>query len=152
MGQDSRIRFEQFSFPVLPGLVYEKDGNQRIGELLFIDDSRGRFQIYFESGMSCLDILVGKRNPAQLSWQEHSFGALKLLLCYPEHNCRKRSCVGYFRAELTDSDGVIHALPGQIKLEQPARRLDGLRCITALCELMDELRFEPATAEKPIGA
>ena len=45
MGQDGRIRFERFSFPILPGLVYEKDGNQRIGELLFIDDSRERFRI-----------------------------------------------------------------------------------------------------------
>ena len=152
MGQDSRIRFEQFSFPVLPGLVYEKDGNQRIGELLFIDDSRGRFQIYFESGMACFDMLVWERNPEQLSWQEHSFGAMKLLLCYPGRDCRKQSRVGYFRAELTDSDGVIHALPGQITLEQPARQLDGLRCLTALCELMDELRFEPAPAEDSIGA
>ena len=52
MGLDDRIRFEKFSFPILPGLIYEKDGNQRIGELLFIDDSRERFRIYFESGMS----------------------------------------------------------------------------------------------------
>lgn len=146
MGQDSRIRFEQFSFPVLPGLVYEKDGNKRIGDILFIDDSRGRFQIYFESGMSCLDTLVCERNQEQFSWQEHSLGALKLLLCYPARDCRKPSCVGYFRAELTDNDGVIHTLPGQIKLERSARQLDGLRCITALCELMDELRFEPTPA------
>ncbi len=152
MGQDGRIRFEQFSFPVLPGLVYEKDGNKRIGELLFIDDSRGRFQIYFESGMSCLDLLVWERNPEQISWQEHSFGALKLHLCYPERGRRTPSSVGFFHAELTDTDGVIHILPGQIKLERPARQLDGLRCLTALCELMDELRFEPATAEESVGA
>ncbi len=152
MGQDSRIRFEQFSFPVLPGLVYEKDGNKRIGELLFIDDSRGRFQIYFESGMSCLDMMVWERNPEQTAWQQHSFGALKLHLCYPEQDCRKHSCVGFFHAELTDTDGVIHILPGQIKLEHPARQLDGLRCITALCELMDELRLEPNPAEGSVGA
>lgn len=146
MGQDGRIRFEQFSFPVLPGLVYEKDGNPCIGELLFIDDSRERFRIYFESGMSCLDMRVWERDPEHVYCQQHSFGNITLHLCCPVSVCGKQSCVGYFHAELMDEDGVVHILPGQLSLERPGHRLDGLRCITALFELMDGLRVDPMPA------
>ncbi len=152
MGQDGRIRFEQFSFPILPGLVYGKDGNERIGELLFIDDSRNRFQIYFESGMSCLDMQIWERDQEQVFCREHSFGNLTLHLCCPARGHGKRSCIGYFHAELTDPDGVVHILPGQISLEHPTRQLDGLRCITALCDLMDGLRFDPVPTEEAAGA
>ena len=152
MGQDSRIQFESFSFPVLPGLVYTKDGNHRIGELLFIDDSRDRFRIYFESGMTCLDIQVQEKNPDHVLCQEHSFGDLTLRLCCPRSDCGKQSCVGYFHAELTDPDGIVHILPGQITLKRPTQQLDSLRCITALCELMDGLRFESVSPREMAGA
>lgn len=152
MDQDGRIRFEQFSFPVLPGLVYEKDGNRQMGELLFIDDIRDRFRIYFESGMTCLDMRVWEQDPEHVVCHRQAFGDLMLYLCCPVRDCGKQSCVGYFHAELTDADGVVHILPGQISLERPMRQLDGLRCITALFELMDELRFESIPAEELAGA
>ena len=152
MGQDDRIQFEKFSFPILPGLIYEKDGNQRIGELLFIDDSRERFRIYFESGMSCLDIRVWERNPDRVYFQEHTFGNITLHLCCPIPSCGKQSCVGYFHAELLDADGVVHILPGQLSLKRPSRQLDGMRCITALCELMDGLRVDAFPGEELAGA
>ena len=142
MGQDNRIRFEQYSFPVLPGLVYKKDGNKSIGELLFIDDSRDRFLISFESGMPCLDMRMRERSGQEVHWQEHIFGQLTLHLCCPIRGGGGN--VGYFHAELTDADGVVHILPGQMRLERPARYLDCLRCFTALCDLMDGLRFEPS--------
>ncbi len=149
MGQDGRIRFEQFSFPELPGLVYEKDGNERIGEVLFIDDSRARFLISFESGMPCLDMRMRERDPEHTRWHEHTFGSLALYLCYPIR--AEGACVVYFHAELTDPDGVVHILPGQMSLERPTRQLDCLRCFTALCELMDGLQFE-STREEAVGA
>lgn len=152
MGQSERIRFEQFSFPILPGLVYEKDGNQRIGELLFIDDSRGRFRIYFESGMSCLDLRVCERDPEKVFVQQHSLGHLTLYLCYPVQDCGKQPSVGYFHAELTDANGIVHLLPGQISLERPTRQMDGLRGITALYDLMDGLRVESMAIPDQAGA
>ena len=152
MRQDGRIRFEQFSFPILPGLVYAKDGNQRIGELLFIDDSRERFRIYFESGMSCLDMQVWERDPEGVYCQAHNLGNTILHLCCPVSGRGKQSGVGYFHAELTAPDGGVYILPGQISLSRPSRQLDGMRCITALCELMDGLRVDPIPDEKLAGA
>ena len=137
---DSRIRFEQYSFPILPGLIYAKDGNERIGELLFIDDSRERFQIYFESGMACLDMQICERHPEQFLWQEHAFENLKLRLCYSAQRCSK---LKYFHAELIDNNGRVHILPGQICLKKPTHQLDVLCSFTALCELMDGLQYEP---------
>lgn len=152
MIRDNRVRFEQYSFPVLPGLVYEKDGNERIGEILFIDDGRDRFQIYFESGMSCLDLRAWEKDPEKVRWREYSLGELKLHLCGPAGEDSKLAFVGYFHAELTDNDGRLHILPGQLRLARPTRQLDGLRCITALCELMDGLRLEHVSAESAAGA
>lgn len=152
MERDDRVRFEQYSFPVLPGLIYEKDGNEHIGELLFIDDGRDRFQIYFESGMACLDLRAWEKDPEKVTWREYSFGNLKLHLCGPARGDGKVAFVGYFHAELTDDVGRVHILPGQLSLARPAGQLDGLRCITALCELMDGLRVEPDAVRNAAGA
>ena len=106
---------------------------------------------YDETGLH-VHLRAWEKDPEKVTWREYSFGNLKLHLCGPARGDGKVAFVGYFHAELTDDVGRVHILPGQLSLARPAGQLDGLRCITALCELMDGLRVEPDAVRNAAGA
>lgn len=136
--------FEEYLVPVLPHLIYEKDGNEQLGEVLFIADHGGIFTISFESGMQCFDLLVAEQG-------EYHRMALKkenksLHLCYPMQQNEQEGHMGYFHYELTDAAGGLHILPGQIDIGIPRSYEHSLKVMSALQEILFGLKLRVRTA------
>lgn len=112
--QTQRVTFENFVFKIPPKLLFEKDGNERMGEYLFVHDSGERCLISFESGMQCFDLIL--REKKALCSEEYSGRQMKVTLCYPEKPAEARGYMVYFHAELLDSSGSPHILPGQMNV------------------------------------
>ena len=136
-----KMAFEEYLVPILPNLIYEKDGNEQHGEVLFIDDQFGCFTISFESGMQCFDLLVKEQEGY------HNMHLTKenkrLHLCYPVQRKNARIHMGYFHYELTDETGKVHILPGQIDIGLPQKYEHSLKAMTALQEILFGLRLKP---------
>ena len=109
------ITFGDFSFPRLPDLVCWADGvpDKRC---LFIADQKDTFSVSFEAGMECMD----------LGNQNHAYGLPNI---HSEYRCgnkyihqirtdpRERPNAGnyaFFHIELTDKEGQVYVLPGQM--------------------------------------
>ena len=126
MTNNSMISFGKYLFPLLPELIYCKDGDNE-DELLFIEDNEGIFTLSFEKGMKCIDLLVA-------SEQEECFGRLqcqqgnkKLHFCYPLQSDESRPHMGFFHVEICDNSGQIHILPGQLCISPPNKYIDILK-------------------------
>ena len=141
MGKEKRVFFENYSFPVLPDLVYEKDGDGHCGQSLFINDPEERFTISFESGMKCLDLQIESGFRHCFRSAEIDYQHLKLHLCYPIEDSGARSSMGYFHVEMADKTGRVHVLPGQMRIEPPLTYGEGLRSFPVLNELLKGLRL-----------
>ena len=136
-----KVPFEEYLVPVLPHLIYEKDGSEKHGEVLFIADRRGCFTISFESGMQCFDLLVKEQE------EYHNMHLAKenkrLHLCYPMQRKNGRMHMGYFHYELTDEKGELHILPGQIDIGLPQKYEHSLKAMTVLQDILFGLRLRP---------
>jgi len=113
---EKSISFDGYVFPKLEGLIYEKDGDKEGGEVLFIDDTKGRFTITFEVGMQCLDLLLSASRRDDFQTMEYVHNNKRLHLCYPQQAKKTRPSMGYFHLEITDENGDVHILPGQMSI------------------------------------
>ena len=136
-----KMSFEKYLVPILPDLIYEKDGDEQQGEVLFIADQLGCFTISFESGMQCFDLLIGERE------EYHNMHLAKenkrLHLCYPMRRNHAYTQMGYFHYELTDEKGKLHILPGQINISLPQEYGHSLKTMTVLQDILFGLRLRP---------
>jgi len=136
MTKENNVIFDKYILPVLSDLIYTKDGNEKLGELLFIDDISGRFTISFETGMNCLDLQL-KSNPSEkIHSMELSENNKKMHLCYPLQYKTNSSRMGYFHFELTDKNGGLHILPGQISMGPPQNNKDDVDTLAVLNSLL----------------
>ena len=135
-----KMAFEEYLVPILPNLIYEKDGNEQNGEVLFIAEQFGDFMISFESGMQCIDLLVEGRDEYHKMHLEKE--NKKLLLCYPIQKEKLRSQIGYFHYELIDRNGGLHILPGQINIELPLQYDHSLKAMSVLQEILWGLQLK----------
>ena len=139
-----KVSFDEYLVPILPNLIYEKDGNEQHGEVLFIADQFGCFTISFESGMQCFDLLVkGQEEYHDMHLSKEN---RRLYLCYPMQNKNQKGRMGYFHYELTDANGELHILPGQIDIGLPQKYEHSLKAMTVLQEILLGLRLKTETA------
>ena len=139
-----KVSFDEYLVPVLPDLIYEKDGSGQNGEVLFIADRSGCFTISFESGMQCFDLMLQEQegyHDMNLSKENKN-----LHLCYPRRRKTQNVRMGYFHFELTDKKGQLHILPGQIGIDAPQDYESSLKVLTALQDILSGLKLNPVVA------
>ncbi len=136
-----KMSFEKYLVPILPDLIYEKDGDEHQGEVLFIVDQLGCFTISFESGMQCFDLLV--KGQEEYHNMDLSKENKRLHLCYPMQRNHGKTHMGYFHYELTDEKGKLHILPGQINISLPQEYEHSLKAMIVLQGIMFGLRLRP---------
>ena len=112
--QYRRATFENYTFQIPPKLCFEKDGNEQYGENLFVYDPQEKYLISFESGMPCFDLRY-RGNPNYRS-EEYGEGQIKINLCYPQTSSKVHGSMVYFHVELSDAEGNMHSLPGQMNI------------------------------------
>jgi len=136
------IAFGKYILPVIDGLIYEKDGNELNGELLFIDDKDGQFAISFEEDMDCIDVRIKERHPDLYHSIEMCDDGRKLYLSYPLKTRNGRPGMGYFHFEITSDNGTIYLLPGQINLGLPINHDSDMKALRVLSEIMRGVLLE----------
>ena len=141
-----KMSFEEYLVPVLPNLIYEKDGSEQQGEVLFIAEQFGNFTISFESGMECFDLLV--REQEDYHKMHLSRENKKLYLCYPMRRENAQLHMGYFHYELTDEKGELHVLPGQIDIGLPQEYEHSLKVMTVLQDILFGLQLKSGVGRK----
>lgn len=145
MSSNERVTFEDYTLPVLPELIYEKDGNGRGGEVLFIDDRSKRFLITLESGMPCIDLRMKERFPQAYICEELCLEHLKIHLCYPLLSAGRCSSMGYFHIEIMDQEERMHVLPGQMCVAASVNYGEALHSFSVLRTLLNGVRLAAGT-------
>lgn len=143
-----RVTFENYTFPALPELIYEKASNGQGGEVLFIDDSDGQFLITLESGMPCIDLRMKERFPQEYVCEEFCLEHLKIHLCYPILDTCHRSPMGYFHVEIMDQEKQIHILPGQMRVNASVNYGEALHTIPVLRTLLNGVRLSAGNGQE----
>jgi len=123
---NSMISFGKYLFPLLPELIYCKDGDNE-DELLFIEDNEGIFTLSFEKGMKCIDLLVASEQEDSFGNLQYQQGNKKLHFCYPLQSDELRPHMGFFHIEIRDDFGRVHILPGQLCISPSNKYIDTLK-------------------------
>lgn len=111
---DEWLTFNGFCFPMLPGVRYFMDGRPGNGRTLFIEDEAETFEISFEVGMQCLDLLTSCFDNSEHIDTEYSKEGKYLHQCKTKSKLDENEAIIYFHFEIPDSKGEKHTCPGQM--------------------------------------
>jgi len=140
---NSMISFDKYLFPLLPELIYCKDGDIK-DELLFIEDHGGTFTLSFEKGMKCIDLIVASEQKDCFGRLQYQQGNKKLHFCYPLQSDELRPHMGFFHIEIRDDFGRVHILPGQLRISPPNKYIDTLKEYPVFKKLFCGISISPA--------
>jgi hypothetical protein len=92
--------------------------------------------------MACFDLLEhmqGEYHDMNLSRENK-----KLHISYPQQKNPLQMHMGYFHYELTDAEGQLHILPGQIGIDSPSKYEISLKVMTVLQDILFRLQLKTA--------
>ncbi|MBQ7391725.1 MAG: hypothetical protein IJV73_03490 [Clostridia bacterium] len=111
-----RILFDKFEFPKVSGLEYLLDEEKSITDYLFVNEPHDGFSMYFENGFPTFTVPENSERSYCLFEMKLSDRIIKFF-CPEKH--KNLSCVvWYFYVELFDERGVVHKLPGQVRVRR----------------------------------
>lgn len=111
---DKRILFDEFEFPRLRGLEYLLDEEKPVTEYLFVNEPRENFSMYFEKDFPIFTVPEGADKEYCL-FEVKRPGRTVKFFC-PEKRKNIDSVVWYFCVEVLDGQGIVHILPGQVRV------------------------------------
>lgn len=111
---DEWLTFNGFCFPVFPGIRYFMDGRPGNGRTLFIEDDNETFEISFEIGMQCLDLLKVCFENQETKTSEYEKDGKYLHQCKTKSKLDENEEIIYFHFEIPDSKGEKRNCPGQM--------------------------------------
>ena len=111
---DKRILFGDFEFPRMRGLDYLLDENSPVTDYLFVNEPHDCFSMYFENGFPIFTVPENSERPYFL-FELNTPGRMIRFFC-PEKHSNLNSVVWYFYVELFDEQGIVHILPGQVRV------------------------------------
>ena len=111
---DKRILFGDFEFPIIRGLDYLLDEKKPVTDYLFVNEPHDYFSMYFEDGFPIFTIPENSGRPYCLF--EIKSNDRKIKFFCPEKHKNIDMAVWYFYLELFDNKGVVHELPGQVRV------------------------------------
>ena len=111
---DKRILFGDFEFPRTNGLEYLLNEEKPVTDYLFVNEPHEKFSMYFEEGFPIFVVPENSERPYCL-FEMKSDGRKIKFFC-PEKHKNIDTVVWYFYVELLDDKGVVHGLPGQVRV------------------------------------
>ena len=111
---EKRIFFGDFEFPRTNGLEYLLNEEQLVTDYLFVNEPHDGFSMYFENGFPIFTVPENSERPYCLFEMKRP-GRMIKFFC-PEKHPNLDSVVWYFYLELLDDQGVVHGLPGQVRV------------------------------------
>ena len=111
---DKRILFGEFEFPRTDGLEYLLSEEQAVTDYLFVNEPHNGFSMYFENDFPVFSVPENSEHPYCL-FQLKRPGRTIRFFC-PEKRPNVDAVVWYFHLELMDEKGIVHSLPGQVRV------------------------------------
>lgn len=111
--EDKIIKLSNFQIPIIKGLKYLTDFNDSCNESLLINAPRMQYSIYFEMNMENQNIEnIEEYNLILIKKNNH-----KIYFFYPYKQNKIKTILWYFKIEITDDDGKVNILPGQVLMD-----------------------------------
>ena len=111
-----RILFDRFEFPRISGLEYLFNEEKPITDYLFVNEPHDGFSMYFEKGFPIFEVPENSDRPYCLFEMKRQDRIIKFFC--PEKHKNLNHVVWYFYVELFDEWGVMHRLPGQVRVRR----------------------------------
>ena len=111
---DKRILFGDFEFPRTSGLEYLFNDEQHVTDYLFVNEPHEKFSMYFEDEFPIFK--VPENSERSYCLFEIRTPGRKIKFFCPEKHANIDTAVWYFYMELFDAKGVVHGLPGQVRI------------------------------------
>ncbi|MBQ2377463.1 MAG: hypothetical protein II297_03570 [Clostridia bacterium] len=141
---DERITFGDFEFPRTAGLEYLTNENLLPTDYLFVNEPRDSFSMYFEDGFPLFQPPEKSEDPYWLF--EVNRPDRKIRFFCPEKSGNAKTAIWYFCLEMLDGEGVLHLLPGQIRVELNWLRLGISSQKPKFIEVLENVRLKPSGA------
>lgn len=111
--EDKIIKLSNFQIPIIKGLKYLTDFKDSCNESLLINAPRMQYSIYFEKNMENQNIEnIEEYNLILIKKNNH-----KIYFFYPYKQNKIKTILWYFKIEITDDDGKVNILPGQVLMD-----------------------------------
>lgn len=133
------IRFGGFEFPVEKGLEYLINENLPETDFLLINESDDSFSMTFEKDFPIFTVPENNERDCLL-FELRRKGRVIKFFC-PEKREHLNAAVWYFYVELPDEKGVLHTLPGQVRVEFEGGCLRKTRGKPKFVELLEQVRL-----------
>ena len=111
---EKSIIFDQFEFPIIDGLNYLMNEQIPDSDYLFVNEPNDYFSIYFEKNFPVFKV-PDKLERDYCLFQIKKSNRIIKFFC-PEKQKKINNVVWYFYVELTDNNGQLHILPGQVRV------------------------------------
>ncbi len=139
---EKRILFGKFEFPRMQGLEYLLDEEKPVTDYLFVNEPSERFSMYFEEGFP--RFTVPENTDREYCLFEIRRQGKKISFFCPEKKKNLDSVVWYFFVELFDENGVVHELPGQVRVSADESFTHMMRGKTRFIEILEGVRLNSA--------
>ncbi|MBE6030609.1 MAG: hypothetical protein E7225_03315 [Clostridiales bacterium] len=135
------IKFDSFNIQLSHDhrCTYDSPGNGC--ELLFIEDNKGSYMISFESGMDLFDMHLLKKDKEAYNHIEIHENSNTLSVIYPKDNTGYITYMVYFHFEITDDNGGVCMLPGQMALMNSGQELMKTKGFNTLYEILKTIEL-----------
>ena len=111
---EKSIIFDQFECPIIDGLNYLMNEQIPDSDYLFVNEPNDYFSIYFEKNFPVFKV-PDKLERDYCLFQIKKSNRIIKFFC-PEKQKKINNVVWYFYVELTDNNGQLHILPGQVRV------------------------------------
>ena len=139
---EKRILFDGFEFPIIKGLEYLINENLTETDFLLIHEPNSDFSLMFEKNFPIFEVPENLDRDYCLFELKRSDRVIKFFC--PEKHKNLDSAVWYFCMELFDENGVVHALPGQVRVEFNGTYLRQVKGKPQFIEVLERVKLTSA--------
>ena len=140
---DKRILFGDFEFPKIRGLDYLLDEKKSVTDYLFVNEPHDYFSMYFEKGFPIFAVPENSERPYCLF--ELKRPGRKIRFFCPEKHQNLDIAMWYFYMELFDDQGLVHILPGQVRVTFESGRDQRIRGKLRFIEVLEQVKLNQMT-------
>lgn len=133
------ILFDEFEVPIIKGLEYLSNEKIINSDYLFINESNDGFSMYFDKEFPVFNIPENSERNYCLFELKRNNKNIKFFC--PEKQKNINSAVWYFYLEMIDERGVVHTLPGQVRVIFDGISIFQVKGVPKLIDVLDKVKI-----------
>ena len=142
---ESWIIFGDFEFPIIKGLEYLTNESLSETDFLLINEPHQDFSLMFEKNFPIFSIPEKPERDYCLFEIKRRDRVIKFYC--PERRQNLEAVVWYFYVEIFDSNGNVHAIPGQVRVEFDGVCLRRIKGKPKFIEVLEQIKLHETCAK-----